>query len=116
MLNNVLQSLSLAGQLAGLSELPVEAVEAALLRLADHWYSSNVHTVRHSGEMLYSALRYPHLEEAARLASVRPGVDYQESVHYFLSSRPAELVLLCLQPDTQQFTARASEEVEHSHI
>lgn len=68
-----------------------EAVEAALLRLADHWY--------------------PHLEEAARLASVRPGVDYQESVHYFLSSRPAELVLLCLQPDTQQFTARASEEV-----
>ena len=30
MLNTVLQSLSLAGQLAGLAELPVEAVEAAL--------------------------------------------------------------------------------------
>jgi len=58
-------------------------IEAALTAIMDDWF--------------------PELESTARVANVRPGVSYPETMHRFLSTRPVELVNLILLADNATF-------------
>jgi len=70
-------------------EVNRQSVESALLAVADDWYDQ--------------------MEEAARLANVREGVHFPETLHNFLSRRPVELVMLVLEADRDTFVARLGE-------
>lgn len=58
-------------------------IEAALTAIMDDWF--------------------PELEAMARVANVNPGVNYPETMHSFLSTRPVELVNLILLADNATF-------------
>ena len=45
-------------------------------------------------------------EESSRLTTARASVDYPETIHSFLSVRPVMLIMMIMQADTQEFTAR----------
>jgi hypothetical protein len=51
------------------------------------------------------------MEEVARLANVREGVHFPETLHGFLARRPMELVTLVLTADRETFTARLGDTV-----
>lgn len=59
-------------------------VRAALLRVADEWFEQ--------------------LEQSARVASVRDGIDYSETIHNYLSTRPSNLIMKILQLEREEFS------------
>eukprot|EP00092_Neocalanus_flemingeri_P028334 GFUD01030771.1.p1 GENE.GFUD01030771.1~~GFUD01030771.1.p1 ORF type:complete len:889 (+),score=361.49 GFUD01030771.1:209-2668(+) len=63
-----------------------ENIETACVNIADDWF----------GQM----------EQSTQLATVRESIHYPETLHNFLSVRPLELVMMVMQADTQEFTAR----------
>jgi len=68
---------------------PSEAnVRAALLRVGDDWFEQ--------------------LEQSARVANVRDGIDYPETIHNFLATRPVDLIMKILQLERSEFSVQFS--------
>ena len=43
-------------------------------------------------------------EQSARVASVRDGIDYSETIHHYLSTRPSLLLMNVLQLEREEFS------------
>ena len=43
-------------------------------------------------------------EQSARVASVRDGIDYSETIHHYLSTRPSLLLMNILQLEREEFS------------
>jgi len=68
------------------AEASQENIASALVIIADDWSVQ--------------------MEESSRLTTARASVDYPETIHSFLSVRPVMLIMMIMQADTQEFTAR----------
>ena len=74
---------------------PTEAnVRAALLRIGDEWFDQLVRKVFNYLSGLTVDI---YQEQSARVASVREGIDYSETIHNYLSSRPSGIIMQILQ-------------------
>merc|ERR1719347_1844929 len=73
-------------------EVSLPSVTLALTHLLDSWL--------------------PQLEEAGRAASVRQGINFPETLHNFLANRGADLVMLVLQAENQDFSSRLGPELK----
>ena len=73
-------------------------VRAALLRIGDDWFEQ---LVRIGHIQISLNINFSFQEQSARVANVRDGIDYSETIHNYLSTRPAGIIMNILQVVSQ---------------